>query len=372
MRILFALSGLHSIDRGAEIAFIAVATELAKIGHQVSLIGSGAPRPGCPYSFMQARGINRERFEHFPKLPMLRSETAWEELTFVPALLARYVPTAYDATVTCGFPFTNLALRRPAFAARPTHFFVTQNGDWPAWSSDAEFRLFGCDGLICTNPDFYERNRARYRSALIPNGVDLTRFHPGPAAREKFGLPSSGRVILMVSALIASKNVDLAIEAVSRIANATLVVAGDGPLRAEIASVAETKIPGRYRQLTVRPSDMPDLYRSADIFLHLSRDESFGNVFVEALAVGTPIVALDLPRTRWIVGDSAFLADPNDPRELVEQIEQAGRSGAKEREQSIARAARFSWTEVGRQYAAFFEEVVDDRLRAKTRGRWFA
>ena len=44
MRILFALPGLHRHDRGAEVAFIAIARELARAGHAVTLIGSG-PRP---------------------------------------------------------------------------------------------------------------------------------------------------------------------------------------------------------------------------------------------------------------------------------------------------------------------------------------
>ena len=330
------------------------------MGHEATLIGSGPPIADRPYEFRQARCLGRERFESFPKLPMLRSDTAWEELSFAPALLRSYVPADFDATITCGFPFTNLVLRRPVFRRRrPVHVFVTQNGDWPAYSDRAEFRFFGCDGLVCTNPDFFERNRERYRSALIPNGVDLDRFAPGAATREKFGLPTSGRVVLMVSALIASKNVDLAIEAVCRIPDVHLVVAGDGPLRAELASLANRKMPGRYVQLRVKPMDMPDLYRSADIFLHLSRDESFGNVFLEALAVGTPIVAYDLPRTRWIVGNCAFLADRNDPAELVEKIELASRGATAGREQSVARAAKFSWREVARQYAEFLEQLVE-------------
>lgn len=365
VRILFALAGLHRVNRGAEIAFIAVATELVRMGHDVTLIGSGPPIADRPYKFRRAGCLGREKFERFPRLPMLRTDTGWEELTFVPALLRAYRSAAYDVTVTCGFPFTNLALRRPVFRKRPVHVFVTQNGDWPAYADDAEFRLFGCDGLVCTNPDFFERNRNRYRSALIPNGVDLAQFAPGPAARDRFGLPPSGRIVLMVSALIASKNVDVAIAALSRIPDATLVVAGDGPLRGELASLAEAKIPGRFRQLRVDPSDMPDLYRSADVFLHLSRDESFGNVFVEALAIGAPIVAYDLPRTRWIVGDCAFLADGDDPSALAEQIELASRSGTAGRDQSVARAANFSWRKVARQYAEFFEQLLGARLEVE-------
>ena len=362
VRLLFALAGLHRVDRGAEIAFISVASELAQMGHEITLIGSGPPIAGRPYDFVQAKCVSRERFERFPKMPMLRSETAWEELTFVPSLLRCYEPARYDATITCGFPFTNLVLRRPPLKGRrPAHVFVTQNGDWPAYSDEAEFRLFDCEGLICTNPDFFERNRNRYTCALIPNGVDLSRFGPGRPVRDKFGLPLSGRVVLMVSALIASKNVDVAIEAVSRIADTTLVVAGDGPLRSELESLAQDKIPGRYLQLRLPSSDMPDLYRSADVFLHLSRDESFGNVFVEALATGIPIVAYDLPRTRWIVGDCAFLADGAGQSDLVRQIEIAVESAATSRERSVAEAARFSWREIARQYSEFLGELIHSR-----------
>ena len=365
VRLLFALAGLHRVNRGAETAFVSLATELAHMGHEITLIGSGPHLPNRAYRFLRASCIGRETFEHFPKLPMLRSDTAWEELTFALMLLRRYRPMSYDATVTCGFPFTNLVLRRPTLGiARPAHIFVTQNGDWPAFSNDAEFRLFGCDGLVCTNPDFFDRNKRRYPSALIPNGVDLALFAPGQAVREKFGLPARGPVILMVSALIASKHVDIAIDAVSQIKDATLVVAGDGPLRRELQSLAEARMAGRYHQLRVDPNDMPDLYRSADVFLHLSRDESFGNVFIEALAVGTPIVAYDLPRTRWIVGDCAFLAQSNDSSELVEQIELASRTGASRREQSATQARKFSWGEVASKYAAFLEQVIVTKARS--------
>ena len=116
----------------------------------------------------------------------------------------------------------------------------------------------------------------------------------------------------MVSALIASKNVAEGIAAVAKIPDANLVVAGDGPLRHDLNKLAGELLPGRYRQLTVPAADMPALYRSADVFMHLSTDESFGNVFVEAMASGMPIVAYDTPRTRWIVGNDAFFADRSE------------------------------------------------------------
>ena len=334
MRILFALPGLHRVERGAEIAFVSIGTELAGLGDEVTLIVQGRPIAGRPYRYMRAGSVPRERFERFPTVPPLRSDTVWEEATFLPALLRRYKPQDYDVTVTCSFPFTNLALRRPVIGGtRPPHVFVTQNGDWPAVSDKAEYRLFGCDGLVCTNPDYYERNAGRYRSALIPNGVDVARFTPGAGEPEYFGIGRDRPVVLMVSALIASKNVADGIRAVARLDDAMLIVAGDGPLRDELQELADRLLPGRYRQIRVAAGDMPKLYRSADAFLHLSRDKSFGNVFIEALACGTPIIAYDLPRTRWILGDHACYVVDAGPEAIAGQLGVALREKRSRREE---------------------------------------
>lgn len=338
-----------------------MASELARGGDEVTLVGSGPPRAGAPYHYIQVPVSSRERFERLPRLPVFRSETVWEEATFVPGLLRIYDPSAYDVTVACSFPFTNWALRRPASGGRPAHVFVTQNGDWPAFSGKAEFRFFDCDGLVCINPDYLERNRQKYRSALIPNGVDTARFTPGPAERERFGFPADGPIILMASAMIASKNVDRGIQAVGRISGATLVVAGDGPLRDEYQRMAGELLPGRYRQVRVSPEDMPALYRSADAFLHLSQDESFGNVYVEALACGVPIVAYDSARTRWILGDTGALADPSTPDAVSEKLKDALTAGNAGRQALVVRSKQFEWPKIARQYRDFFDLVVRER-----------
>lgn len=359
VRILFALAGLHRVDRGAEVAFISVAGELARAGHDVTLIGSGPPRPGQSYRYLQAPALRREKFEAFPHVPLLRNETVWEEASFVPGLLARYRPDDFDVTATCAYPFTNWVLRRPTLGGRrPRHVFVTQNGDWPAYSDSAEFRLFDCNGLICTNPDYFERNRSRYRSALIPNGVDLERFRPGPPERQRLGLAGHGPMVLMVSALIASKNVADGIAAVAKIPGANLVVAGDGPLRNELQQLAGELLPGRYRQLTVSAAEMPGLYRSADLFMHLSTDESFGNVFVEAMASGLPVVAYESPRTRWIVGDRAFLAEPGRPEGVKSAISAALEAGTERAAEMRERAQDFGWRAIAARYESFFSELL--------------
>lgn len=360
MRILFALPGLHRYNRGAEIAFISIATELARLGETVTLIGSGLKRTGAPYEYIRARSLPRERFESFPSIPLLRHEYAYEELSFAPKLLSRYRPTDYDVTLTCSYPFTNWILRRPVLRApRPAHVFVTQNGDWPAYNDRAEYRFFGCEGLVCTNPDFLERNKNKWRCELIPNGVNCDHFRPAPAQRQVFGLPIDRQIVLMVSALVYEKRVDAGIAAVSRIPDVHLVVAGDGPQRDDIDALASRLLPGRFSRLKVAPEQMPALYQSADVFLHLSKQESFGNVYLEALACGLPIVGHDSPRLRWIVGNDEFLTDTENETAIASQIVLARESSPARRQQRVDRAQEFAWPRIGRMYQKFLQNVVN-------------
>lgn len=372
MRILIALPGLHRVDRGAEVAFLSIARALAAGGDDVTVIGSGPERPGTPYGFLHAGCVPRESFEALPSFPGLRDDCAYEELTFLPGLLRRYRPGDYDVTLTCGYPYTNWALRRPSLRGRrPPHVFVTQNGDWPAQARNSEFRFFGCDGLICTNPDFFQRNKDRWRCALIPNGVDTERFRPGPAERTAFALPLDRPVILMASALIASKRVDLGIRSASLVPDAHLVVAGEGPLRRAIDDLAARLLPGRFTRLTVTPDRMPALYRSADAFLHLSKDEAFGNVLLEAMASGLPVVAWESPRSRWILGDGELLTGSDEPGDVARLIGLAcERSCERSRAAPSGRVSAFAWPAVAAMYREFLSETAGMPISARgQRGR---
>ncbi|TCJ34971.1 glycosyltransferase family 4 protein [Parafrankia sp. BMG5.11] len=357
MRLLFALPGFHRVDRGAEVALLAVAKELALAGEDVTVIGSGGHRPGAPYHFVQVPSLRRENFEGFPRLPAFRDETAWEDLTFAFGLLRRFNPADFDATITCSFPYSHWTLRRPA-KHKPAHFFVTQNGDWPARTDRSEYRFFDCEGLICTNPDYLEANAARWRCALIPNGVDLERFSPGVSEREAFGLPADRRVVLMVSALIPSKRVLDAIRAVACLDDVFLAVAGDGPQRAEAQDLADRLLPGRFKRLTLAATDMPRLYRSADVFLHLSETESFGNVFLEAWASGLPVVAHESPRLRWILGEGQYLCNTFDQAALISSLSMASASAGGGQPKSLQ---KFAWSAIADSYRRFIAETIEQR-----------
>jgi glycosyltransferase involved in cell wall biosynthesis len=353
MRLLFALPGFHRFDRGAEVAMLAIAEHCARAGDAVTVMGSGGQRPDTPYVFRHVPAIDRKWFERMPSVPLLRGDTAYEEASFAPGLARSFRPDAFDATITCSYPFTNWLLRRPRLGGkRPAHVFVTQNGDWPAITRTSEYRWFGCEGLVCTNPDFYERNKDRWPSALIPNGIDLERFSPGTEERARLGLPEGRPIVLMVSALIASKRVADGIRAMAAVPEAHLVVAGDGALRGEVDALAATLLPGRFTRLMITPADMPALYRSANAFLHLSLLESFGNVFVEAMACGLPIIGHDTPRLRWIVGDDDPLVDTRWIP-AVSQAIAATLAVTSGRVDGYARAERFGWDQVGAAYRTF-------------------
>ena len=250
---------------------------------------------------------------------------------------------------------------------RPPHVFVTENGDWPAYSNSSEYRLFGCDGLICTNPDYFERNRNRWRCKLIPNGIDCDRFCPGTSNRQEFNLPIDKLVVLMVSALVPTKRVSVGIEAVSQIADAYLVVAGDGPLRQEIDATAARLLPDRFTRLSVAPERITDLIDPLTSFSTFPRKNAFGNVFLEALACGLPIVAHDSPRVRWIVGNEEFLLDTNDVKSVAEHIELARNAPREQRHQRATKAAAFAWQKIALMYREFLQEIIN---ASKTRTRW--
>jgi glycosyltransferase involved in cell wall biosynthesis len=365
LRVLFALAGLHRVHRGAEVAFESIARALARSpGVEVTLIGTGAERPGEPYRFRGVPCIPRERFEGMPSIPALRAADSYEELSFAPGLFRAYAPAAYDVTCTCAYPFTNWVLRAPwRRRAAPAHVFITQNGDWPARAGNSEFRFFRCEGLVCTNPDYYERNRSSWRSVLIPNGVDTDRFSPGRGDRARFGLPEGVPVALIVSALIESKRVEAGLRSVAAVPGLHVVVAGDGPLRAAVDACGRALLGERFRRITVGHEAMPDLYRSADVLLHMSQNESSALTYVEALATGLPVVAHETPVTRWTFEDQAFLVDTSGPEATAGAVIRAlaARSPGQIAGRRALAERRFSWSAIAASYATFLGEVVASR-----------
>ena len=155
------------------------------------------------------------------------------------------------------------------------------------------------------------------RLAVVARGIDAERFNPRhrcEALRAQWGLTEGDFAVLYVGRLAAEKNLDglaIAFEAIER-ANprARLILVGDGPMRAALQS----RLPKALFCGQQMGHDLARCYASADLFLFPSKTETFGNVTVEAMASGLPVVAftdgaaLELVRTDEN-GASVDLAD---------------------------------------------------------------
>lgn len=162
---------------------------------------------------------------------------------------------------------------------------------------------------------------------IVPNGVDLARFAPGPpdaALGGRLGLDPTVPVVGYFGRLEHGKGVDVLVEAAARLhgklsATAFLFV-GDGPLREELA--ARTAAVGLPACFTGHRDDVPALLRLCAAVVLPSRQEAFGRVLIEAMAVGVPVVASDvggIPEV-CIDGVTAMLVPPEDPDALAAAI----------------------------------------------------
>lgn len=125
------------------------------------------------------------------------------------------------------------------------------------------------------------------RSHVVPNGVDLSLFHPGDGSRDRgVGDPR----LLFVGNLLPIKGADrlpgILAAVRRRHPGATLDVLGDGPLAPRLSGRNGVRLHGRVSQAVVA-----DRLRDSDVLLVPSRDEGWGCVVSEAYACGVPVVA---------------------------------------------------------------------------------
>ncbi len=126
-------------------------------------------------------------------------------------------------------------------------------------------------------------------------GIDRDRFRLGDRAAAKAALRVSGPVVLSLGALIPRKGHDIVLDAVARLPDVTLLIAGDGPDGAALAArAARLGVADRVRLLGGVPHGaLPRLLQAADVMALASASEGLANAWVEALACGTPIVITD-------------------------------------------------------------------------------
>ncbi len=159
---------------------------------------------------------------------------------------------------------------------------------------------------------------------FLPHGVDTGIFNPAYRSEEWRTLHGCGgkTVLLFAGRLVWEKDLRTLAEAyriiTARRSDALFVLAGDGPVRDELAAM----MPGALFLGQIGGSELSAAYASSDVFVFPSTTETFGNVTLEAMASGIPPVCAKEGGAYGFVksGATGLLAEPRDGVDLAAKI----------------------------------------------------
>lgn len=161
--------------------------------------------------------------------------------------------------------------------------------------------------------------------SVIYNGVDLDRFHLGNRVlyradiREQYGISDSDFVILFVGSGFERKGVSFLLKAVEMVQNpVTVLVVGKGSIH-KLKNMSK-----RQRVIFCGPQkEIHKYYAAADVFVFPTIYEPFGNVHLEALASGLPVITTRLSGASEIISDGiqGFIVNmPENIEEIAQKI----------------------------------------------------
>lgn len=165
---------------------------------------------------------------------------------------------------------------------------------------------------------------------VVGRGVDTTRFtpkHRSENLRKQWDADENTRVMLYVGRLSPEKEVQVLIDSYANLQTVQphktkLVIVGDGPDFARLKSLPEAKdviFTG-----SLRGQDLAAAYASADVFVFASQVETFGNVVLEAMASGLPVIAYDYACAHQYLthGVNGWLSPLGQKSHFIQQIYQ--------------------------------------------------
>lgn len=199
--------------------------------------------------------------------------------------------------------------------------------------------------------------------AIVHNGVDTREFHPQQDMQSR----QSTFNVLFAGRLIERKGVGYLLEALVRLAlkysRIRLVVAGDGPLKHWCENfVREHQLASRVIFLGFVPhSDIARVYQESHVFVLPSLNEAHGNVALEALASGLPIITTKTGASELIDGNGIVVAkrSVSDIACAIERIMTDGDLRLKMAARSRELAKEYSWSDTARQYHRLFLKFRD-------------
>lgn len=207
--------------------------------------------------------------------------------------------------------------------------------------------------------------------SVIPMGTDLEHtFVPDPTVHR---LPNQ---LLFVGRLVEKKGVKYLLQALQEVStqrpDTTLVIAGSGPLQAELESM--TQALGLAQQVTfagrLEHKALVRLYQESTVAVFpfvQAKDgdmEGLGLVMVEAMGCGCPVIASDLPAVRDVVNHRENLCEPANPTELAICIQRTLENSSETQgiywqAQHQAVCKSFGWDNINSQYQTLIEKIID-------------
>ena len=220
----------------------------------------------------------------------------------------------------------------------------------------------------------------------IYNGVNIERFHPRSADRQRIGpdgfAPSETIVLGTVGRMYAVKDQLNLVQAVLHLLKIEpqwkkvlrLVMIGDGPLRGKCLELLRAAQAEEIAWVPGDRDDIPDLMQGFDLFVLPSLGEGNSNTILEAMACGLPVLATNVGGNIELVeeGKTGMRVPPADPIALAEAIrqylgnrslrEEHGRAGRRKIEQ------QFSMKAMVEGYLSVYDSVVRgaNRMSART------
>ena len=202
--------------------------------------------------------------------------------------------------------------------------------------------------------------------AVLSRGVDTRRFHPGLRSEElrrTWGAAPGDPVVFHAGRMAPEKNYGLLLEVYAAMRKAQprcrWVIVGDGPLRPRL----QREHPQAVFTGFVPRDELARHFASADIYVHASLTETFGNVLTEAMASGLAVAGFDYAAAREFVrdGENGLVAPVSRPAALVgAAVRLASDQALRARLRAAAAAAvgRQSWMDVVGRFEAELMRVA--------------
>jgi alpha-1,6-mannosyltransferase len=231
------------------------------------------------------------------------------------------------------------------------------------WTYDRLTAVFGASDYVLE-----KLHRVGLRRLFrTPLGVDATTFHPdcySDDLRETLGARKPKKLILFLARLTTEKGVDLLMASYPQFRNPeriTLVIGGHGPYEHHVDRFLAQYPEVRRLPFVSDREEVARLMASADVFLSMSSDETFGLAIAEALACGTPVIAPDAGAAAELLRRSGLLEPyrAHDGASFVSHVTAAlQRNEASLRERLRSYAMQYDWEVAFDRELYFYEQII--------------